>query len=514
MKDKMEDALRESEANLKAIIENSIESIWSIDTQYRIQYVNEVFATSFKSTFGVTLSKGVNILESLPEPLRLLWKNRYDRAFNREHFVFLDKIELGNTDIYIEVAMNPIVVNDKVVGASFYGKDISTQKAFELQLIAAKDKAEQSDRLKTAFLQNMSHEIRTPMNAIMGFSSLLADYYNDKESLAKFAEIINVRCNDLLEIIDDILNISKIESGHLTLNYEPCDLNQTFSELSLFFTEYQKRNNKLNIQFELKMCDLAKNKTVLVDKGKLKQILINLISNAFKFTKSGSIEGVCQVENNNTLLFYVRDTGVGIPAGKQEAIFERFTQLHHYELQNTGGTGLGLSIVKGLVKLLNGKVWLESEPNMGSTFYFSMPVTISGSALINETEIEHSTHFQFNNKTILIVEDDFYNSEYLKAILSGTGLKILSTVYGKESVQIAASQHIDLILMDIQLPDFDGYESTKLIKQNQPNIKIIAQTAFAAHDESQKALKAGCVDYISKPIKKEMLLDMLNKHLT
>ncbi len=515
MQDKMEDALRESEANLKAIIENSIESIWSIDTEYRIQYVNEVFASSFKSTFGITLSKGVNLLESLPESIRQLWKQRYDRAFNNEHFIFLDKIDLGSKDIYIEVAMNPIVVNDKVVGASFYGKDISTQKAFELELIAAKEKAEESDRLKTAFLQNMSHEIRTPMNAIMGFSSLLADYYNDKESLAKFAEIINIRCNDLLEIINDILNISKIESGHLSLNYEPCDLNQIFSELALFFSEYQKRNNKLNIQFELKMCDLAKNKTVLVDKGKLKQILINLISNAFKFTKSGSIEGGYQIENNNTILFYIRDTGVGIPAEKQEAIFERFTQLNQSELQNTGGTGLGLSIVKGLVKLLNGKVWLESEPNIGSTFYFSMPVTISSSLVKNETETEteHYTHFQFNNKTILIVEDDFYNSEYLKAILSGIGLKILSTAYGKESVQIAASQHVDLILMDIQLPDFDGYKSTKIIKLNQPNIKIIAQTAFAGHDESQKAFKAGCDDYISKPIKKEVLLDILNKHL-
>ena len=241
------------------------------------------------------------------------------------------------------------------------------------QLLIAKEKAEENDLLKTAFLQNMSHEIRTPMNAIMGFSRLLIQHYNNKPKIEKFSGIINNSCRDLLEIINDILDISKIESGQLLVHIEKANLNTLFTELSLFFKEYQKRIGKQHIVFSLKNHASRLGDDFLTDIGKLRQILINLIGNAFKYTETGSIACDCRLDSNNYLIFQVSDTGIGIPADKQEIIFERFAQLKNCNNEAHRGTGLGLPIVKGLVDLLGGEVWLESELGKGSTFKFSIP---------------------------------------------------------------------------------------------------------------------------------------------
>jgi signal transduction histidine kinase len=250
--------------------------------------------------------------------------------------------------------------------------DISQRKLAEKNLIA-KEKAEESDRLKTAFLENMSHEIRTPMNAIMGFSQLIPENFNDKNKLKQYSDIINQRCDDLMLIINDILNISKIESGQMTVNLEVCNLNILFDELTIFFSELQNRMGKQNIEFSLKRhCDPSLN-VIETDKTKLKQIFINLLTNAFKFTYEGRIEGGCRYDNNRNLSFYVSDTGIGIPPDKYSAIFERFTQLNEVQDKTLRGTGLGLSIVKGFIDLLGGEIWVESEPGKGSTFSFIFP---------------------------------------------------------------------------------------------------------------------------------------------
>ncbi|MBN1599124.1 MAG: response regulator [Bacteroidales bacterium] len=392
-------------------------------------------------------------------------------------------------------------------------QDITQRKKIEEELIRAKEKAEESDKLKTAFLQNLSHEIRTPMNAIMGFSELMADESDDKEKLIKYSKIINQRSNDLLTIIDDILDIAKIESGQLPVNIEECNIRSLFEELTSYFIEIQKRFNKNNIKFSLQTFYNSSGDIILTDTVKLKQILINLINNAFKFTIEGTIEGGCKLIDKNNLLFYVKDSGIGIPSDKHEVIFERFIQLDQIQSMNAGGNGLGLSVAKGLVQLLGGEIFLDSEPYKGSTFSFTIPYKVAKSKHSDSLVQEEPTDSSITDKTILIVEDDYYNTEFLKEILKDQGVKTIQAANGKEAVELSLKENIDLVLMDIRLPDINGYEATRQIRKHKPKLKIIAQTAYASHNEKQKALDAGCNDYLSKPTKKDALLSMVNRHL-
>lgn len=388
-------------------------------------------------------------------------------------------------------------------------------RKINIELENAKVKAEESNRLKTAFLQNMSHEIRTPMNAIMGFSELLVRNFDDKTKLEYFSNIINQRCNDLLAILNDILDISKIESGQLTVSNESCDLSSLFAELKNFFTEQQNRLDKKQINFFFTYNHEVDNLQILTDTVKLKQIFINLIGNAFKFTDSGSIECGCKLHDNNTLLFYISDSGMGIPLEKQEVIFDRFTQYNPSSTRLYGGTGLGLSIVKGLIDLLGGKIWLESEPEKGSTFFFTIPYK---SAKSEEFEVSAHSEVNFNeiiqSPTILVVEDDVFNTSLIKEILSEAKLNAIYTQKGIEAIEIAKTSKIDLILMDIRLPDITGYEAVQQILLFKPEMKIIAQTAYATPSDKQKAMDSGCIGYISKPLKEKLLLELIKKHLT
>lgn len=391
--------------------------------------------------------------------------------------------------------------------------DITQLKKSEIELIAAKEQAEESDRLKTAFLQNMSHEIRTPMNAIMGFAELLPRNFNDKEKLARFSVIINQRCIDLLDIINDILDIAKIESGQLPVNISNVMLSSVFSELNLFFREYQIKINKQHISFEIKS-DLDSDMVYLeTDKVKLKQIFINLISNAFKFTDGGKVE-IGYTIRDNQLVFFVADTGIGIPAEKHQVIFDRFTQLEKGDARLYGGTGLGLSIVKGLVQLLGGKVWLKSKPESGSIFFFTIDHgKYSESTDSQNIMSELSVNYQFPGKKIMIVEDDSFNADYLIELLSEKGLQLLLAKTGQEAINKSIESSPDIILMDIGLPDITGYEAIHQILMKQPEIKIIAQTGYASSEDRNKALRIGCIDYISKPINEKKLLCLLAKYL-
>jgi len=413
------------------------------------------------------------------------------------------------------LTVHPLMDDDgKVIGALSVSIDITELKLIQNEYIKAKEKAEESDRLKTAFLQNMSHEIRTPMNAIIGFSDLLPEYFGDEERLIKYSNIIKERGTDLLEIISGILDIAKIESGQLPVNPIKFKMNDLFEVVETLFNECRKRNENQNLEFKLDVSRYIKMMEVTADLEKLKQILINLIGNANKFTQSGKIEVGCNIYEPNVFTFYVSDTGIGIPKEKHVEIFSRFMQASHDTARFYGGTGLGLSIVQGLLNLLGGKIWLESETGKGSTFFFTIPFSSNGNQFqdiseVKETEIPVS----YPILNILIVEDDEFNAEYLVEILSDTNNNVIQTRYGRKAIEICRQQEIDLILMDIRLPDITGYEAILQIRKLNPEIKIFVQTAYATSEDKQKAMDAGCDDYLSKPIRRELLLARIKHHL-
>jgi PAS domain S-box-containing protein len=400
-----------------------------------------------------------------------------------------------------------------IVGISI---DITERRKEEERLREAKEKAEESDRLKTAFLANMSHEIRTPMNGIIGFSNLLRApdlSENDKNEFIDF--IINCG-NTLLNLIDDIIDISKIEAGQLKLRFGECNINQMLEELNETFLAIMQKENKEHIKLIMHK-GLPDNKAVIfTDSSRLRQILYNLLSNALKFTINGEIKFGYSMENERMLKFFVKDTGIGIPKDKQQMIFERFGQVTDLEGINKKGTGLGLTISYNLACLLGGNLWVESEPQKGSTFYFILPYQIVDNqtiALASATD-EKKIDELLRGMTILIAEDEEYNFQYLKYLLAMDNTSILWAKNGHEAVDMVKNNpDISLILMDFKMPDMDGFAATSEIKKIFPHIPIIAQTAYSDEEELSHALDSGCVGYVTKPVSKNQLWDQIRKAL-
>jgi PAS domain S-box-containing protein len=419
----------------------------------------------------------------------------------------------GNIRWFIDkgVALkNSMGVATRLIGTI---SDITQQQKIEEQLILSKEKAEEADTLKSAFLANMSHEIRTPMNGILGFSDLLkSDEISDNERNS-YIDIIQQSGKQLLNIINDILDISKIEVGQIQINEEDCSINDMLDEMVGLFKPEIIDKKKLKLEVHKDLTD--KESIVLTDGVRVRQILTNLVNNALKFTIRGYIEfGYLHIpasdptdKTNHYLQFYVKDTGIGIPNSKREIIFDRFRQSDESHTRKFGGTGLGLAISKGFVELLGGKIWHESVEKMGSIFYFTIPYKVGEMERIQRIENKLASHYQWKNKTILIVEDDETSFKYLYNILNRAGLNILRATTGKEAVD-ACDKHseIELVLMDIQLPGMSGYEATQKIREFKPDIPIIAQTAHALPEDKQKSIESGCNDYISKPIKRQSLL--------
>lgn len=384
-------------------------------------------------------------------------------------------------------------------------------------LSRAKEKAEESDRLKSSFLANMSHEIRTPMNAIVGFSEMLIKPQLSDIKKERYTSIIKERTYDLLRIVEDLLDVSKIEVGQLKIFESNVDMYKLLIDLYEYYNQKLKKSDKSQkITLKLNFEKSLRNKSVCIDGQRVKQIFTNLIDNAFKFTNEGLIEFGCRYEENGKVLFFVHDTGIGIPQEKQSLVFDRFRQADESLTgRQFGGTGLGLSIVKGIIKLMNGSIWLESTENIGSTFFFTLPLSIP----TNDEDIEDDKTLniskKWKNKTVLIVEDDLANIEYLREALSDTGLILFFAENGEQALnQFHTHPTINLILMDIRLPDINGLELTKKIKSKNSSIPIIAQTAYASPIDIKDCKDAGCSDYISKPINYDKLIELIDKYLS
>ncbi len=378
-------------------------------------------------------------------------------------------------------------------------------------LKSAKQKAEESDKLKSAFLANMSHEIRTPMNGILGFLDLLKEPDLSEESKSEYISIVNKSGERLLNTINDIIEISKIESGQLQLNFSEVNISEVMDYHYQFF---RQQTDEKELTFRIIKQVQKEGAVVITDKHKIDGILTNLIKNAIKFTTKGSIEFGNYIKDN-ILVFFVKDTGPGIPEEKIDAIFGRFIQgdLSPYT-RSYEGSGLGLSIVKAYIELLNGKIWVESEVHKGSTFYFSIPYNpISNDHNYFEPSEPVKYVFKKSDK-ILIAEDDDVSYEYIQNLLKKEGLSLIRAANGEEAVNKAKENNdIALILMDIKMPVMNGIDATKQIRMFNENIPIIAQTAYAMLEDRRNAMEAGCNDYISKPISKALLISKLNSFL-
>lgn len=392
-------------------------------------------------------------------------------------------------------------------------RDITKNKQNEIELIKTKEKAEESNRLKTEFLNNMSHEIRTPMNGIIGFSTMFDKPDLPEEKRKYYSKIVQNSSQQLLRIIDDILEISTLETKQEKLNETEFCLNDLLMEL---FSVFNLKSKERNIPFYLKKSLHDEQSHIISDKTKLNKILGNLLENSLKFTSEGFIEFGYYLEKA-TLILYVKDTGIGISSKNHKIIYERFSQEDKEISSKHGGLGLGLSICKENSQLLGGDITLESEKGKGSTFYVSIPYKPAHTGDNYTSKSIDDKQMTNDNYTILVAEDEEVNYLYIEVLFEDEiegNYNLIHAKNGKEAFEICtANNNIDLVLMDIKMPIMNGHEATEKIKEKFPNLPIIAQTAYSTESDKQLALKHGCDDFISKPIDKEKLVGLINKYL-
>ena len=485
----------------ETLVEILPDGIIALDSKNRVQDINKA-AISF---LGI---RGKNIIgypiDSSGSVVTLLMN-----AVVEENHV--DQIEINSNHEIKTYSILKRAIRNQPGSRLVIIQDITQAKRAEKELIKAKERAEESDRLKSTFIANMSHEIRTPLNGILGFTELLNMPNLTGKEQHDYLEIIRKGGNRMLKIINDIIDISKIESGQMQISISRTDIReQTESIYSFFSPEAEAKGIRLICKNTL----LAEEAIINTDAFKIYDIQTNLIKNAIKFTPSGSVEFGFE-KKNNYLEFFVKDTGIGISDKQKEFIFERFRQGNDTLTRNFEGSGLGLSISKAYAEMLGGKIWFESEYGKGSVFHFIIPYNsqpdsnpAAGEMIPGRTGVS-----EIRNLVILIVEDDQPSELYISRLLSPFSKKILKAETGTQAVEICRNNaDINLVLMDIELPEMDGYEATHQIRQFNKDLIIIAQTAFGLTGDKERALEAGCDDYISKPIHSKILFELIKKY--
>ena len=502
----------ESEELMKSITQSAADAIISINSKGLIMSWNE----ASKKIFGFTSLEMLNQKLNKIIPLRYLVK--HETAINsieqggdeklKSKPIEIFALRKDGTEFPVELSLTSWKMGSEKCFTGII-RDITDVKMANEKLILAKEKAEESDRLKTEFLNNMSHEIRTPMNGILGFTQMLSEPNLDPNRRTNFVNIIQNCGNQLLQIIDDILEISKLGTKQVKVIDEEVCLNDVLFELFSIF-DVKAKENKTPLYLKKSLSD--KQSTIITDKTKLNKILGNLIENALKFTSNGFIEFGYSLKNEKDQLLleiYVKDTGIGIKEEYHKQIFERFAQAEKELAKKVGGLGLGLSIAKENTELIGGEIKVISENMNGSTFFITIPYKP-----VHDFEEDSIIS---DKLTVLIAEDEEVNYMYLETILNDKfqlNCDIFHAKNGDEAVQLCRNHsEIDFILMDLKMPLLNGFKATSEIREFRPNVPIIAQTAYSTTEDKEKALLAGCNDFISKPIDTNLLKSIIDRVL-
>uniref|UniRef100_UPI003216D418 ATP-binding protein n=1 Tax=uncultured Draconibacterium sp. TaxID=1573823 RepID=UPI003216D418 len=499
--------IRHNEKRYRALIENSTDAIYILH-KGKFVLTNKKFETLFGYNHEELQHPDFDFLQLIApehrEYIKVEYKNMTENRsvpFNYEY----TGLTKDNKRIHLEVSVNPIELENDIATQGLI-HDITERKNKEIELLKAKEKAEESDRLKSAFLANMSHEIRTPMNGILGFADLLKSQKYTSEQQAGFIDIIKKSGERMLATINNIIDISKIESGVETVQISQISIGEIINELYHFFLPEATQRG---LEIEINEPEDKSNDFFLSDGYKLNAILTNLIKNALKFTIRGKISIGYSI-SDTTLEFYVSDTGLGIPVDKQASIFNYFVQANNSTSRGYEGSGLGLSISKGYVELLNGEIRMESIPGKGTSFYVNIPLNQHKKSDENIEVYPDRRKMLPDNLKIIVAEDDKTSADYLGLILKGISSAVLFARNGIEAIElIRANPDTHIILMDIKMPEISGLEATRVIRKFNQKVFIIAQTAFAKDGQQQKTIKAGCNAFILKPIDKNKLMDII-----
>jgi PAS domain S-box-containing protein len=495
---KTEDKIRQ----LSQAVEQSPVSIVITNTFGKIEYVNQKFIETTKYTLEEAIGQNPRFLKSgytSQGEYKELWQTIV--GGKEWHGEFHNKRKDG-TLFWESASISPIVNTEgKTTHFIAIKEDITDRKNVEKELVKSKERAEESDRLKLVFLANMSHEIRTPMNGILGFTELLKAPHISSEEQQEYISIIEKSGKRMLNIINDIISISKVESGQIEVSKDETNINE---QLEYIYTFFKPEANLKGIDLTLQKLLSSKNNYIKTDREKLYAVLTNLVKNAIKFTNEGSIEIGCE-KKGGYLEFFVKDTGLGIPISQKKIIFERFRQANETISRTHEGSGLGLAISKAYVEMLDGRIWVESQEGKGSTFYFTIPfhsdIDHKNDIVVDKAVSIIKEENKVKDLKVLIVEDDAISKLLITIAVKPYSKEILKVSTGFEAIEACKNNpDIDVVMMDINMPEMGGYEATKNIREFNKDLVIIAQTANGMQSDRDNAIAAGCTDYISKPI--------------
>ncbi len=502
---------------LSYALKNTKEVLFMTDTDGVFTYINP----QFTKMYGYEPHEIIGV--QTPRIIKNPKNNRdyglfWEKLLNKESIATSQytNIKKDGSIIYVEGSAGPILNDDgEIIGFLGVHRDITERLKVLDNLKVALAKSKESDRLKSEFLATMSHELRTPLNSIIGLSSLI-DENTPKSDVVEFNKIINSSGEHLLDIVEDLFDISLIESGQIEVVKRQVNLQSVLLEIDKLMKIEQGKLGKDHLELNLIVPKEYKNISINTDAIKLKRILKNLLKNALKFTEEGYINygyNIYQVDDKTMVKFFIEDTGIGIHKDHQELIFEVFRQADGSFGRKHEGMGVGLSTAKKLIILLGGTIWVDSLEGNGSSFFFTIPFEQENSLIELNSKVEDRNK-STKLKTVLIVEDDDSSYEFIKSVLELKNINYIRAKNGKVAVEYCNDNpDVDLVLMDINMPVMNGYEASKQIKLVNPKLPIIAQSAYAIFGDKEKALKAGCDDYITKPIVMEELLTLIYKFI-